>query len=314
VGTTSRRSGALLLALTSFGAACSSADTAPQALPVNVNTESTVPDSTGAPVNLFRTGRTLVIPHGGGDGLYPENTLFAYEQSQELGGDVIDIDVRVAADGVLVAFHDSTLDRTTNGTGSVDALTSVELGQLDAGFHFEVDGAFPFRGQGIGVPTVEEIMRAFPDTLTTIDLKNAGATPVQPVCDLLQELGRTDDVYVGVETNAQPELFRAACPEIFTSGTSAERQQRRAAQAAGRSSSPVAQLVSQPGYRGSDGQPRIDAEYIEFAQASNSAVFTWVIDDRETLTELIEMGIDGIYTRRPDIMLDVLDELGLSAS
>jgi len=261
---------------------------------------------------MFRTGRTLVIPHGGGDGLFPENTLFAYEESQALGGDVIDIDVRVAADGVLVAFHDSTLDRTTDGAGSVEALTSTELGELDAGYDFEVDGTFPFRGQGIGVPTVEEILRAFPDTLTTIDLKNAGAIPVQPVCDLLRNLGRVDDVYVGTESNDQPGLFRAACPEVSTSGTSAERQQSRAAQAAGESSSPIAQLVIQPGYRGSDGRPRITEEYVQFAQASDTAVFTWVIDDRETMTTLIEMGIDGIYTRRPDVMLDVLDELGLS--
>jgi glycerophosphoryl diester phosphodiesterase len=289
------RSAVLLSAFVMIWSACST-DTVAGPAEVRLATD-----------NAFRTGRTLVIPHGGGDGLFPENTMYAYEQSQALGGDVIDIDVKVAADGVLVAFHDSTVDRTTDGKGQVGALTSDELAELDAGHGFERDGTYPFRDKGIGVPTVEEILRAFPDTLTTLDLKTAGAQPVQPVCDLLRMLGRTDDVYVGTESRDQPELFRATCPEVHTSGTSEERQQRSAAQDAGELSSPVAQLVSQPSFIGRDGESRITEEYLSFAQASDTAVFTWVVDDPSTMKELIEMGVDGIYTRRPDLMVEVLE-------
>lgn len=243
--------------------------------------------------------------------MYPENTLFAYEQSQALGGDVVDIDVRISADGVLVAFHDSTLDRTTEATGPLSALTAAELAQLDAGYDFERDGTFPYRGAGFGVPTVEGILRAFPNTLTTLDLKIAGAEPIEPVCNLLRELGRTDDVYVGTESNDQPELFRAACPEVHTSGTREERQARRAAQEAGASESPFDQLVSQPPFVGRDDERNVTEDSLAFAHASDTAVLTWVIDDADTLRHLIEMGVDGVYTRRPDIMLEVLDELGL---
>ena len=284
--------------LSAFVASCSGTSTDTATGPIEA---SLVTD------NVFRTGRTLVIPHGGGDGLFPENTMYAYEQSQALGGDVIDIDVKVAADGVLVAFHDSTLDRTTDGTGQVAALTSEELAELDAGNDFERDGTFPFRDKGIGVPTVEEILRAFPDTLTTLDLKTPGAQPIQPVCDLLRKLRRTDDVYVGTESRDQPGLFRATCPEVHTSGTSEERQQQSAAQSAGALSSPIAQLVSQPSFIGRDGESRITEEYLSFARASDTAVFTWVVDDPSTMQELIEMGIDGIYTRRPDLMVEVLE-------
>ena len=283
--------------LLSFAVTCSACSTDTVAGPVEVRL---------ATDNAFRTGRTLVIPHGGGDGLFPENTMYAYEQSQALGGDVIDIDVTVAADGVLVAFHDSTLNRTTDGTGQVGALTSAELAQLDAGHGFERDGTFPFRAKGIGVPTVEQILRAFPDTLTTLDLKTPGGQPVQPVCDLLRMLGRTDDVYIGTESSDQPELFRATCPEVHTSGTREERQQRSTAQDAGELSSPIAQLVSQPSFIGRDGERRVTEEYLSFSQASDTAVFTWVVDDPSTMKELIEMGVDGIYTRRPDLMIEVL--------
>ena len=235
--------------------------------------------------------------------------MFAHEQSHAMGGDVIDIDVRIAADGVLVAFHDSTLDRTTESTGSLAAMTSDELDQLDAGFDFERDG--PCRGTGLGVPTVEEILRAFPDTLTTLDLKVAGPEPVQPLCDLVRRLGRTVDVHIGTESNDQPGLFRAACPEVHTSGTREERQIRRAAQETGESSSPITQMVSQPPFIGGDDERHITEDYLAFAHASDTAVLTWVIDDAETLRHLIEMGVDGVYTRRPDNMLEVLDDLGL---
>ena len=258
-----------------------------------------------ATANPFRAGRTLVIPHAGGDGMYPENTMFAYEQSQAMGGDVIDIDVRIAADGVLVAFHDSTLDRTTEATGPLAAMTSAELAELDAGFDFERDGTFPYRGAGLGVPTVEEILRAFPDTLTTLDLKIAGADRLRVGAELAV------DVYVGTDSNDQPGLFRVACPEVHTSGTREERQIRRAAQEAGESSSPIPQMVSQPPFIGGDDERHITEEYLAFAHASDTAVLTWVIDDAETLRHLIEIGVDGVYTRRPDIMLEVLDDLGL---
>src|SRR4051794_34313701 len=69
--------------------------------------------------NPFRIGRPLVIPHGGGDALFPEDTLYAYQHSRALGGDVIDADVQFSADDVPIAFHDETLERTTNGSGAV---------------------------------------------------------------------------------------------------------------------------------------------------------------------------------------------------
>lgn len=260
--------------------------------------------------NPFQIGRTLVIPHAGGDGLFPENTLFAYEQSMAMGADVVDIDVRLAADGVLVAFHDSTVDRTTDGSGPMNALTSTELGELDAGWGFERDGDFPFRGSGITVPTVEEILRAFPDSPVTLDLKDAGPPPVQPVCDLLRRLDRTHDVYVGTETNDQTGVFRSTCPEVSTSGTREERQARRDALDAGAPTAPVAQLVSQPSFVGRDGQSSLTAEYLAFAHASGTAVLTWVVDDVDDLGTLINLGVDGIYTRRPDVMLDLLRKMG----
>lgn len=178
-------------------------------------------------VNPFRTGRTLIIPHSGGDGLSPENTLYAYEKSMAMGGDVIDIDVSLTADGVPVAFHDSSLRRTTGAPGKVSTTAFAELSKLDAGWGFTSHGTHPFRGKGLTVPSVEAILRRFPATLVTFDLKDQRTLAVKPVCELLARLRRIDDVYVGVDSSAQVLEFRRTCPGLRTSGTDAERRAAR---------------------------------------------------------------------------------------
>jgi glycerophosphoryl diester phosphodiesterase len=260
-------------------------------------------------VNPFRVGRTLVIPHGGGDGLFPENTLYAYEKSQALGGDVIDIDVFMAANQVLIAMHDDTLDRTTNGTGRVSQTTYDVISKLDAGWHFKKNGKFPYRGKGITVPTIEAVLKRFPKTPATLDLKDLRVGVVVPVCTLLRKLKRTADVYVGVDTAEQVMAFRAACPEVSTSGTDAERRAMRAARDANDATFVTKQLVGQPRYRSGDGSKRITAEYLSFSHAKGIAVLTWVVDDPKDMVELVKLGVDGIYTRRPDVLVKVLKDL-----
>src|SRR5688500_14533027 len=102
----------------------------------------------------------LVYAHRGGAALAPENTIAAFDNGLALGADGLELDVRMARDGVPVVHHDAVLERTTDGRGPVSALTAEELARLDAGHKFaDASGAFPFRGQGIGVPRLEEVVR-----------------------------------------------------------------------------------------------------------------------------------------------------------
>ena len=75
-----------------------------------------------------------------------------------LGSDGLEIDVQLSADGIPVVIHDQTLDRTTDRTGPVGALSAAALARVDAGFHFELDGRHPFRGQGIGIPRLDDVL------------------------------------------------------------------------------------------------------------------------------------------------------------
>jgi glycerophosphoryl diester phosphodiesterase len=260
--------------------------------------------------NPFRIGRTLVIPHAGGDGLYPENTMIAWDNTMAAGGDVVDIDVFLTKDSVPIAFHDGTLDRTTNGTGRVSAHTFAELLKLDAGWNFKRAGKFPFRGKDVRIPSVESVLRRFPKSLVTLDLKDQRLAVVVPVCQVLQKLNRTADVYVGIDTNEQVLEFRNKCPLIRTSGTSNERRAMRTARDTGDTTFVTKQLVSQPGYLADDGTIRITKEMLDFSHGKGIAVLTWVVDDPQDMAQLIDLGIDGIYTRRPDILVKLLRDKG----
>jgi glycerophosphoryl diester phosphodiesterase len=260
--------------------------------------------------NPFRIGRPLVIPHGGGDALFPEDTMYAYEHSVALGGEVIDADVQITADGVPIAFHDSTVQRTTNGTGNVNEMTYAELASLDAGWGFEQEGEHPFRGMGLRIPTIQSILDRFADMPVTLDLKDLRTAAVEPLCTLLRTAHRTDDVYIGVDTTEQVQLFRELCPEVNTSATDSERRAMRAAREANDETFVTHQLVSQPEFVASDGTRRITADYLSFSHAHGIAVLTWTVDDADDMADLIELGVDGIYTRRPDVLVQVLKEMG----
>src|SRR5574339_680381 len=90
--------------------------------------------------------RTLVIAHQGGDGVWPGDTLFAYEKAVEIGSDVLEMDAHITRDGRIVLMHDETVDDTTDGTGLIEEMTLDELKQLDAAYDWSTDyGTYPYR-------------------------------------------------------------------------------------------------------------------------------------------------------------------------
>jgi len=106
---------------------------------------------------------TLVVAHRGAASLAPENTMEAYRLAVEAGADAIEIDVHLTADGKLALIHDETLDRTTDRSGSVATQTMKQVREADAGYRFEApDGTFPFRGKGLKVPTLAEVLKWLP--------------------------------------------------------------------------------------------------------------------------------------------------------
>ena len=257
------------------------------------------------PTNPFRSGHTLVIPHGGGDGLFPEDTVYAYEHSMALGGEVVDVDVALSADGIPVAVHDATVDATTNGTGSVASQTLAELQSLDAGYRFTIEDHQPFRGMGLRIPTLREILERFPDALVSLDLKDLGSDIIQPVCELLRNEHAVARSFVGSDGDDQIVELRRRCPDVRSSANLPDaRALWKAADAVDPAFAPGA-TIDQPPYQ-AGGRTIVTHERLAYAHAHGVAVLTWVIDDEKTMKKLVEMGVDGIYTRYPDRLAKIV--------
>jgi glycerophosphoryl diester phosphodiesterase len=258
------------------------------------------------PPSPFHTSKMLVIAHAGGEGLGPANTVEAMRLSMAAGADVNDVDIHVTADGVLVAIHDDTVDATTNGKGFVRDKTFAEVEALDAGVTFAgPKNDFPFRGKGVKIPTIEQVLTEFPDRLTSLEFKDNDGPAPEILCALLRRLGRTKSVYLSSDEDPAIEQFKADCPEVATTVTDAMVPIMRAAQASGEAwCSPVP--IGQPPYN-ADRKPT--KATLKWSHDHGLANFTWTVDDPETLRYLAKIGMDAVYTRRPDVARKIVDSI-----
>jgi len=133
---------------------------------------------------LVDPGAHPLVAHRGASAEAPENTLPAFQRAADLGVDAFEFDVRLTADGEVVVHHDPVLDRTTDLTGPLSALTLAQLRAADAGYRFTSDGGttHPFHGRRVLIPTLDEVLVAFPAMPLLIELKEvAGQERVREV-------------------------------------------------------------------------------------------------------------------------------------
>ncbi|MEB1809279.1 MAG: glycerophosphodiester phosphodiesterase [Bacillaceae bacterium] len=263
---------------------------------------------------FFESDRPMVIAHQGGEHLAPSNTIVAFEQARQLGVDVIEFDVHITKDEQLVAIHDSTVDRTTDGEGSVAELTLEQIQQLDAGHYFQdLDGEYSFRGQGITIPTVEEVFENYSEMKMVIELKATNPPSThQVMSELLWELLQRYEL----EERVLIASFDHSIIEAFD-----ELADGRVAISGGREEITnfvvFNKLFLNGLYRPSVDAVQIPTEesifdltssrLIKAAHRKGMEVHYWTINDEETMKFLLDQGADGIITDRPDLLLNLLE-------
>lgn len=255
----------------------------------------------------------MVIAHQGGEWLRPSNTLVAFDHAMELGVDVLEMDIHQTQDGVIVLMHDATVDRTTDGSGTIKEMTLAEIQALDAGYYWtDDDGAtYPYRGQGIQVPTLEELFQRYPDMRMNIEIKQETPSMVRPFCTLIHDYNMQDKILVATFHKATVEEFRAECPDVITSMVEPEIQlffglnvaflgalfqaPGTAFQVPLTSSLPIIGEVDV-----------ITERFVRVAHSHNIQVHAWTINETAEMERLIGLGVDGIITDRPDLLLEVV--------
>src|SRR5436190_16780059 len=172
------------------------------------------------PANQYYVGvtRPLVIAHQGGDGLWPGDTMYAFDKAVEIGADVLEMDAHITKDGEIVLMHDEAVDRTTDGRGLIEDFTLAELQQLDAAYQWTTDEGktFPFRGQGIEVPTLNELFEKYPDMRYIIEIKLTKNPIDKPFCNLIRVYNMQHKVIVASFHDDAMRMFRESCPEVAT--------------------------------------------------------------------------------------------------
>lgn len=137
----------------------------------------------------------LNVAHRGGGKLAPEDTLVAYRNAVAVGADTLEGDCHLTSDGTLVVSHDDTVDRCTNGSGAIAGMTLAEILALDAGYEYTADNGktYPYRGQGIKLPTVREVFELLTEELTETPMilevksKENRDLAIETLFDLIEE-------------------------------------------------------------------------------------------------------------------------------
>jgi glycerophosphoryl diester phosphodiesterase len=252
--------------------------------------------------NYKNDDHPIIIAHRGGAKLAPENTLASFKNAIAIGADMIEIDVHFSKDSEIIVIHDKSLDRTTNGTGEIKALTLDEIKKYDAGSWFSED----YKNEK--VPTLTEVIQT-----------------INGQCKLLIEIKDGDEKYPGLEKkivetvkehNAEPWVvvqsfnknsilrIKEMYPDLITyyllgrnfNDFYAELSEQV------RTGQPVENKFDgiAPHYSA------LDTKKVDLLHKAGFDIFTFTVNKPADMQNVIELGVDGIITDSPDILKNIL--------
>lgn len=266
---------------------------------------------------MFRADSSLhVIGHRGAAGVAPENTVESIRRGVRAGAQAIEIDVHLSADGHLVAIHDDTVDRTTDGSGPVEEMTLEEIRQLDAGYGFTPDRgrSFPYRGTGVRVPTLDEAVEAAAGLPMVVEVKSPASGEA-----LGAWLATRRDDGPGGRGPADHERFIVGGFEREAVEPAADRAAWRCAT---RADLIPFVLLGKVGI-GAPLRSDLDAimlpirkgplrlvtrRFVRRAHDRGLGVFVWTVNRPDVMRELLDLGVDGLISDVPARVLRILDE------
>ena len=235
----------------------------------------------------------IAFAHRGGATHFPENSWRAFEHALKLGYAYLETDTHATRDGVLVAFHDKTLDRVTDRTGAIAQLPAAEVAAA------RIEGTEP-------IPLLAEVLDAWPDVRFNIDVKDTPA--IRPLADLIRQAAAWDRVCITSFSAARLHavrrlLDRPVCMATSPVGAAALRSGLPGRLLAGAFAARSVRCAQLP-------VGMATAPLIARAHAAGLQVHIWTVNDRALMTSLLDLGIDGIMTDKTELLRDVLIERG----
>lgn len=253
-----------------------------------------------------------VVAHRGDSANFPENTLPAFLSASKMGIDIIETDVHLTKDGELVIWHDDTLERNTNGTGTLESHTLEELKALDAGYTFTQDGGktFPFRGKGVQLCTLDEALKACPDTRFNIDLKSQEENIAEVFVKIIRENKAENRVCCASFHLNNLKKARTLAPDILTSITTEE---------------VIPRVLFRPFYSNKPSKRKIIFQvpvkqgifkiitpaFVKKWHKKDAVIMVWTINEEDEMRRLFKLGVDTVMTDNPKLVIKVAKEMGI---
>ena len=254
--------------------------------------------------------KLLTVAHRGASGYAPEHTIPSYKLGEEMKGDYIEIDLQMTKDGKLIAMHDESVDRTTNGTGLVKNYTLQQLKELDAGSWFNEkypDKANPAY-EGIKVPTLEEVIQTFgKDARYYIETKSPDVYPGMEE-ELLRILEKYD--LTGVNERSSKVLIQSFSQESLLKMHQLD------------PNLPLIQLISykEPATISEEelrelndyavgvgmSASKIDENYVQQVRNAGLLIHPYTVNEKEDMARLLDWGVTGMFTNYPDRLHEVI--------
>jgi glycerophosphoryl diester phosphodiesterase len=232
--------------------------------------------------------RPLVFAHRGGSKLAPENTVAAFDLGMASGADGLELDVRLSRDGIAVVHHDALLDRTTRGRGAVGERTAAELAALQ-------------------VPALLDVLTRYPHARMIVELKETTPDLARAVIADVRRAGAVNMVCLGSFSAGALRTVRGIDPTIATSG--GQMDVRLALYRSWVNLSP-----GHPPYQAfqvpeMSGRTRVvSPRFVRLAHKARLVVQVWTVDEPQDMRRLLDWGVDGIISDRPDIAAQVVGE------
>jgi glycerophosphoryl diester phosphodiesterase len=222
-----------------------------------------------------------------------ENSMAAFQRAVDLGFRYLETDVRVTADGVALAFHDSRLDRVTDAHGRVEALPWYKVREA------RISGVEP-------IPLLTDVLDAWPDVCVNLDVKSDSG--IDPAIDAIRRTGAGPRVCIAAFSGRRLAVLRGRLgPEVCSGLGPAEVVSLRASRgaAAARLRGRCAQVPARVGR-----WAFVERGYLDAAHARGVQVHAWTVNDRAEMTRLLDLAVDGIMTDRADVLREVLQARG----
>ncbi len=254
--------------------------------------------SPGPDVSPLVQAKFINIAHRGGRLLRPAHTLVAYENALAVGADMIEVDLHASSDGVLVSIHDATVDDTTDGTGKVKEMTWAQLAALDAGYRFTTDGGktFPWRGKGLRIARLDEVLTAFPKTWMSAEIKQSTPDIVEPVMAMFEQHNAMARTIFSSFSDPVLKAMRARRPDALTALGLSEFLIFMALEPTDLATYEAPAPFIQPP------DDLVDAQLVTRAHQFGMKVQPWTVNGEARMKALLALGVDGLFTDDPALL------------